>query len=76
MPVINQGKIVTVCMSKNNCFTFQSGPRIYGCKILHCPCDTGDCWLFELQDGTQFSLNPMSKDFIGLEIETNTGVGE
>ena len=69
MPTIDCGKIVTICMSHNNCFTFQTGPKIHGAKIIHYPCDTGDSWLLELQDGLQFSLNPCSKDFIGLEIE-------
>jgi len=69
MRTINNNDIVTICLSHNNCFTFQSGPKIYGAKVLHCPSDTGDSWYFELQDRTLFSLNPCSKDFIGVETE-------
>ena len=68
MPIIDKGKIVLICMSHNNCFSFQTSPK-FQAKILHYPQDTGDSWLLALEDGSEIMINPCSKDFIGFEIE-------
>lgn len=60
------GSVVTVCMTRNDRFPFQTAPMIRDVKILHKPCDVGDTYHFELPDGTQFTVNPMCSDFAGI----------
>jgi len=56
MRPIQEGDIVRVCYSL---------PEMGGedVKVLHVPCDTGDYWYFERNDGTILAQNPMSSTF-------------
>ena len=36
--------------------------------VLHVPCDTGDWWHFEDENGKQFALNPCSSGLHGIRI--------
>lgn len=68
MRPIRIGDTVTVVMTTNDHFSFQTGPPIPGAIVLHTPSDTGDVWYFE-KDGNKFAVNPMSSAFVGLELE-------
>jgi hypothetical protein len=64
------GDMVTVIMSNKNYFSFQVAPRITGCIIKHPPADVGDSWYFKVRDTEkEFSVNPNSSDFVGVELE-------
>ena len=76
MREIKEGDIVTVSMSRNNCFAWQSSCQIRHVKVLHTPADVGDLWYFEVEHLGPFALNPMCSEFIGMELVEHPEIKE
>lgn len=66
----NVGDFVTVVMSNNAVFAWQTSPR-FGAEITYTPCDTGDLWQFKVllvHGYVHLKINPCCAVFVGLEV--------
>ncbi len=64
------GYIVDISMANNLFREVVDGvisPVIDNVLVKHCPCATGDSFIFD-KNGVEFILNPVSSDFVGMVI--------
>ena len=65
--MILKDKWVDVCMSRNDCFPFQTAVHFIA-KVLYVPNDVGDSYTLQLKDGTILTLNPNSCEYCGMVV--------
>jgi len=63
---IKQGDEVIVVLSQNCWFEFQTGPSFLA-KVDYLPTAPGDTWHFDVK-GKTIIINPMSSEFVGMEL--------